>query len=194
MMLLRDSNGDPFRLIISHRRREDEEAIRFFDEREVFASLRRIIDDDLNRVELRRFAVEADLISDSRSVNDRRLLKLISSGIASGRLMAVRPGEWTRGTTSGESKEKKDDPPPPPEPAPPPPPTTEKTWIKFEIIDNESGKPVSGVTLKVKLADGGSRSATSNAAGLIEITNIPPGTCEIERMIDSDTLEVVSIQ
>jgi len=194
MTLLKDSNGDPYRLIITHRRREDEEVIRFFDEREVFATLRRISDDDLNRVEIRRFAVEAELITDSRSISDRRLLKLIASGIISGRLMAVRPGEWTRGTTSGESKEKKDDPPPPPEPTPPPPDKTEKTWIKFEIIDDETGKPVSGVTLKVKLPDGESRSATSNAAGLIEITNIPPGTCEIERMIDADTLEVVSIQ
>ena len=70
----------------------------------------------------------------------------------------------------------------------------EKTWISFSIVDHETGEQVKGVTLKVTLPDGKSRSAKSDAAGLIEFKDIPSGTCAIEKMIDADTLEVVAVE
>lgn len=193
MVKLIDSNGEPYELIRAHRRRDDQAMVGFLDEGDAFTFLRRLAEDELNRAALRRFAVDYGLIADMRGIADRRLLKILSTAIQSGRLMAVRPGEWKREVTSQAPSHKTGEPAPPPEKEAPPP-TTEKTWIKFEILDDATGKPVSGVTLKVKLPDGESRNATSNSAGIIEITNIPPGTCDIERMIDSDTLEVVSIQ
>ena len=78
--------------------------------------------------------------------------------------------------------------------APPPEsPTEEKTWIKFQILDSETGQPMAGITLTVKLTDGTTRKSTSDGSGLIEFKDIPPGSCSIESMSDPDALEVVSM-
>ena len=195
MTNLIDSKGAPYSIIVAHRRKADEAAVLFDDERGAFVFLRRMAQDDVNRTAIRRFALDAGFVGEVHPRSDYRLLKYLAAKIITGQLLIVRPGEREEDVTSDEPKHDqpaKADPPPAKEE--PPPAKNEKTWIKFEIVDEDTGKPVCGVTLKVKLPDGQSRNATSNAAGLIEITNIPPGTCDIERMVDSDTLEVVSIQ
>lgn len=194
MAKLIDFNGDTYRLILSHRQRDDEVAEHFCDERDAYAFLKSHASDEINRAALRRFAVVAGFVNGLSTVADHQLIKFLAAKIASGELRVVRPGQRERRASAGTPKPGvKAEPAPPPEPTPPPP-TTEKTWIKFEIVDEKTGKPVSGVTLKVKLPDGETRSVTSNSVGIIEIMNIPPGTCDIERMLDSESLEVVSIK
>lgn len=194
MARLINPQGKPYQLIVAYERKKDESPVGFLDDADAFTFLRGLTDDDFNRNAIRRFAVEYGLFADTRPVDETRMLRVLAAGVQSGRLLIVRPGDWHAAPTSGAGKhEPKGEPTPPPEPEPPPP-TDEKTWIKFEILDEKSGKPVPGVTLKVKLPNGESRNVTSNAAGVIEITDIPPGTCEIERMTDNQTFEVVSIQ
>ncbi|KAA0989239.1 carboxypeptidase-like regulatory domain-containing protein [Dyadobacter aurulentus] len=51
-------------------------------------------------------------------------------------------------------------------------------WIQFNIEDPK-GWPVAGVTLKVKLSDGTIREAISDEDGIVYISNVPAGVCEI---------------
>lgn len=167
----------------------------FDDEREAYTYLRRLAASEENLTSLRYFLNDSGLALESRPLGDHALLQLLAARIASGQWLLVRESEPERRFTAGGRKPntKPDQPPPPPPPEPAPTPA-EKTWIKFEIVDDESGKPVPGVTLRVRLPDGQERSGTSNAAGLIEFTEIQPGACDILKMIDSHTLEVVSVQ
>ena len=194
MARIHDLNGTAYELIASHQQREDQIALSFRDEHDAFALLRNFTQDDAAFAEIRRFASENGLLVSARTHNDATLLRLIAALLVSRQLRIVRPGKQPSIVTSGGTpRPKKSETTPPPEPAPPPP-VVEKTWIKFEIVDEATGKPVPGVSLKVKLPDGESRTVTSDGGGMIEITGIPAGTCDIERMIDNDALEVVSIQ
>ena len=123
----------------------------------------------------------------------------IEEAFRSGTLVVVRPRR-ARAAAPGGAAPTRDDAPAPeaqaPAPRPPaskPPPAPLTTWIKFQVLDDETGQPVQGVVLAVKLPDGTTKKSTTDASGMIEITGIPPGTCDIESMIDSDALEVISL-
>jgi hypothetical protein len=66
--------------------------------------------------------------------------------------------------------------------------------IQFRVVDDETGEPRSGVALTIKLTTGESRQFITNAGGLVRISGIPGGTCDIERMVDSEAFEVVALQ
>lgn len=68
-----------------------------------------------------------------------------------------------------------------------------KSWIRFQVIDDATGKPVSGVTLTLKLPNGTSKTVTTNSGGQIEFTDLPAGTCDIEKMTDQSAWEVMQI-
>ncbi|MCF0040064.1 carboxypeptidase-like regulatory domain-containing protein [Dyadobacter fanqingshengii] len=53
-----------------------------------------------------------------------------------------------------------------------------KKWIEFYMQD-ANGSPVAGVTLVLKLSDGNVVEATSDETGIIHITNVPDGSCEL---------------
>jgi len=194
MSRLIGSNGEDYRIVAAHDRHADEPAVEFLDERDAFSFLRRMAEDEFNRAAIRRLAAEDGLVVDAYAVGDQRLLEYLAMDLISGRLRAVRPGEWQRASTLGSRRPGEAAEPKQAEEEEAPPPSDEKTWIKFEIIDDETGKPVSGVTLKIKLPDGQSRHGKSDASGIIEFKDIDPGTCEIERMLDGETLEVVSVE
>jgi hypothetical protein len=65
--------------------------------------------------------------------------------------------------------------------APPTPQAPKKklSWIKFKVVDDKTGKPVSGATLKVKLPDKTVKEFTTNEEGMIEIDGIDPGSCDV---------------
>lgn len=52
-------------------------------------------------------------------------------------------------------------------------------WIKFQVIDVITGDPIKGVNLKIRLPKGSQNKYTTNADGMIEITGIYSGTCDI---------------
>lgn len=62
-----------------------------------------------------------------------------------------------------------------------------KKWIQFQIKDKR-GNPVSGVVLRLKLSDGSIEEATSDDFGMVNITNVPDGSCEL--ISDWKTFEV----
>jgi type VI secretion system secreted protein VgrG len=95
--------------------------------------------------------------------------------------------------------------PPPntkPGPAPKPPPPTPKKeeppkklhFVKFQVLDDATGQPMSGVLLKLKLPNGTEGQYSTDSNGMITFDPVDPGTCDIQKMIDSDALEVVQVQ
>jgi hypothetical protein len=72
-------------------------------------------------------------------------------------------------------------------------PRAERSWIKFRVVDDESGEPVAGVSLQVKLPTGEIRSCTTDSAGLAEVDDLPWGSCSIERVDSEEALEVIGV-
>jgi len=54
----------------------------------------------------------------------------------------------------------------------------EQHWIQFQIQGTD-GLPVSGVTVRLKLADGNIAEADSDDDGIVFISNVPAGACEL---------------
>lgn len=73
------------------------------------------------------------------------------------------------------------------------PPEIPESWVKFQVID-DAGKPVKGVKLKLKLANGEAMEVETNADGRIELADLPSETFDIEGMVDSETLEVYEVK
>jgi hypothetical protein len=163
----------------------------FSDTGSALSFLQDLRDDPFSMAVLRGLAEERYRASDISNLNDHRLLEIVASELESGRLRVAgvfRPltiGGKAHAPAEGEAEE------PAPEPAAPA--TDEKTWIKFEILNDETGQPVQGVTLAVKLPDGTIKKSKTDGSGMIEIRDIDPGSCSIESMTDSDALEVLSI-
>jgi len=66
--------------------------------------------------------------------------------------------------------------------------------IQFRVVDDESGSPQSNVALTVKLTTGETRKFITDGNGMIRISGIPGGTCDITRMVDTEAFEVISVQ
>ena len=70
----------------------------------------------------------------------------------------------------------------------------ETDWIEFRIVDDETGQPVSGIVLKVKLPNGETKDYTTDSSGTVRIEDLPSGTCDIVEMTDPDASEVVLVE
>ena len=84
-------------------------------------------------------------------------------------------------------------PPADPEVAPTEKTSPELAWVGFQVVDDETNQPVSGVALKVKLPNGELRDLTTDGSGKIDVRDIQPGSCTIEKMVDDRALEVVRV-
>jgi hypothetical protein len=80
-----------------------------------------------------------------------------------------------------------------PEAAFPPPPIV-NSWVTFKLILEDTGEPASGVDLRLKGPDGTVSTYTTDAAGTVHLSDLPPGTCDLERVLDIDALEVVHFE
>jgi len=62
-------------------------------------------------------------------------------------------------------------------------------FVKFTLVDADNGKPISDVVLDIELPDGSFRVVSSDASGVVNISNIDPGTCKLHsdwrELIDS---------
>jgi hypothetical protein len=76
----------------------------------------------------------------------------------------------------------------------PPAEETSLDWVEFRFVDAETGEPLTGVSLKLKLPDGQTKELKTNASGVIRLTNLVPGTVDIEEVISNDALEIVQFE
>jgi hypothetical protein len=81
-----------------------------------------------------------------------------------------------------------------PTPAAPAEPSTEEAWVKFKVVDDDTGSPIAGVKLRIREPNGQEREYTTRADGMIEIDPVDPGACDILEMTDADGFEVVSVE
>ena len=143
-------------------------------------------------------AVQANVLSDHEVI--QQVGHLVRQGrlvLSTGEAVAA-PGDASQGSggaAQSTAPEQKKNEAEPTDSAPPPPPTTEpqKSWVKFAVVDEVTGQPVAGVTLKIKLPTGEVQTFTTNGAGLVYIGNIDPGSCEIVAMSDDSAFEVVDV-
>ena len=163
----------------------------FSDTGSALSFLQELWDDPFSMAVLRSLAEERYRASDISNLNDHRLLHLVASELESGRLRVA--GVFRPLTIGGKAHAPAEDEAEEPAPEPTAPAIDEKTWVKFEVLDDETGQPVQGVTLAVKLPDGTTKKSKTDGSGMIEFRDILPGTCSIESMTDSDALEVLSI-
>lgn len=66
-------------------------------------------------------------------------------------------------------------------------------WITFQILSDDTEAPMPNVPLKLKLSDGSVGTYTSDAKGMIYITDLPGGTCDILEIQDDESLEIVDV-
>lgn len=56
---------------------------------------------------------------------------------------------------------------------------TKRHWVEFKVVDDQTGDPVEGAVLNVKLPDGTTETLTTDAGGYIEINDCMRGQCEL---------------
>ncbi len=62
------------------------------------------------------------------------------------------------------------------------------------LLSDETGDPIRGVKLRIRLPNGQTAEYTTRPDGMIEVDGIDPGTCDIMKMTDDQALEVVSVE
>lgn len=67
-------------------------------------------------------------------------------------------------------------------------------WIRLKVVDDETGEPISGVRIRVKLPSGEVGAPTTDRRGTIHIGDLTPGALDIQAILDDDALEVVKIE
>jgi hypothetical protein len=54
-----------------------------------------------------------------------------------------------------------------------------KHWVEFRVVDDQTGEPVEGVELTVRLPDGSTEIRATDAGGYVEIADILGGDCDV---------------
>jgi hypothetical protein len=79
----------------------------------------------------------------------------------------------------------------------PPKPLPKLHWVEFKVVDDETGRPIEGIELTIKLPDGRTEVRTTNAGGLIEINDTLMGECQVRSQLKSprfsETYDFVSL-
>ena len=124
-------------------------------------------------------AVETNPAGLSQAEVVTRLARLMVTGRV--RIYRLAPRVHVAPGTSDDAEKK---------PEKPAPLKEQKYWIHFQLVDDETGEPVPGVTAKLKLPTGEIKEVTSDGEGRIRVRGLPSGTWDIQQMECSDVLEV----
>jgi hypothetical protein len=151
--------------------------------------LRHLLDDPLSVVALRKAVAEDPVTAAGARAEDRKLLADIAPATARLGHPLLRPRKLT---PLAPVRVRPEEPAQPPEAALPAA-EQELAWIRFRVVDDETNQGIAGVTLRIRLPKGETRPFTTDGSGEIEINDLGPGTCDIEKMIDADALEVVQV-
>jgi hypothetical protein len=125
-------------------------------------------------------------------LDDDEVLRRTAQALVAGRLVVQRLTRIPlRARGPATPRPQRDLPPP----AATPPASTEKetTWIRFRIVDDETDERLANVKLTLTLSDGSQQKATTNADGLVYITGLPDGACDIVEIDYEEPLEVRSV-
>lgn len=172
--------------------RNDDKPQRFDSEMAARAFLRRHTSEAGVKATLRQ-ALGEDMPNAAR-FSDAQVLTQVAKRLANGRIRIVGVRPQARAAPAAKQQAPAQQPAAPAAPAPAVQP--KKTyWVKFQVLDEVTSLPMANVKLKIKLPGNRVVNHTTNAQGLVVITGLPTnGTCELQEMIHSDSLEVTKVQ
>lgn len=172
--------------------RAKETPIRFPDEVVAFHFLHRLLSERWNQQVL-RLTLHAEGLGAHQTAHilDDDLCRRLARDLAKGHIMvsAVPKASGRAVVIERREEDEEED-----VATGPLPPKEEKHWIAIQVVDDESGKPLSGVPLEVKLPDGRAVVRKTGGDGTLHFSDLDPGTCSILKIMDDEALEVVAIE
>ncbi len=179
-----------FRFLEWHETPPSEGLKEFRDEFSSLEFLREFLHDRFSMMALRDILSEDYFYADLSRIDDQMVLREIANRLATDRLK-IAPFTIPHFSLQPPAEEELEEE----EPAPPIAAVAPEAalWIKFRIVEDGTDEPVPDVKLKIRMPTGEVREFTTDAQGMIEINDLPPGTCDIEEMIDDKALEVVQV-
>ena len=156
----------------------------FGDVHEAATLLRRLLTDMASDAMLRALLVEVTLDSCSSNLGQHEVVTRLARLLVTGQVRVHRRGPKVFAAPgSPDDADKKQEKPPSLE--------EQKYWIHFQLLDDETGEPVPGVTAKLKLPTGEIKMVTSDGEGRVRVRGLPSGSWDLEKMECSDVLEVI---
>ncbi|UCF85627.1 MAG: LysM peptidoglycan-binding domain-containing protein [Desulfobacteraceae bacterium] len=162
----------------------DDKLKTFRDNTSALNFLRGLMRDNLNTAILRNIVKQKLSQTRFSKVGERKVIENLASQLVSGQLrIAVLPvaiPTWAYEAPElieeevVEAFEEKE---------------LETAWIKFQVVDDATGKPIPEINLKIALPDGYHQDSRTDQEGIIEIKDIIPGNCEVTCEIKGATLE-----
>ncbi|MCI0329567.1 MAG: carboxypeptidase-like regulatory domain-containing protein [candidate division Zixibacteria bacterium] len=166
----------------------------FRDELSVTHFLSNFLGDPLSMATLRQILAERVSSGNISQLEDREVIQQLIWRVAGGEIHILPRRETPAVKEEAAAASSKREAAVIEEAPPPPTRVKESKWVKFLIVDDESGQPVEGVVLTLKLPDGTVKDFRTNAGGTVEIRDLPPGSCELQKMEDPDAFEVVRVE
>lgn len=180
----------------------------FFDVSSAVGFLRRFMHDPFAMTALRELTASTFWAPSLSARSDQDIIHQLAAQLIAGRLCLVPlsrsetylpAGGTSRSPVLDETEEAVEDESPvrphqtqAHEPEPPVPSAQATTpWITFQVLDDDTGAPVAGVDLRLRLPDGTVRTYTTGGDGVITASDLPAGTCDLEQMLDEEAFEVV---
>ena len=157
--------------------------MKFADVHDASSLLRRLLVDLSSVAPLREVLAAAAVDTDLAMLGQRELVARLARLLVTGRVRVYRfePRVFAAPGTPDDEQQK---------PEKPAPLKEQKYWIHFQLVDDETGEPVPGVTAKLKLPTGEIKEVTSDGEGRIRVRGLPSGTWDLQQMECSDVLEV----
>lgn len=180
--------------------RHEDKFRKFNDKSSALNFLYQFIHDTFNMMSLRRILAERLSHIDLSRLNNHQVCEQVAWQLVSGhiRILPVAASSFvTQGTSTGQVAQTVEEIVSEEEMVSSSATATtiqELNWIKFQVLDDETGLPVQNVTFMIKLPDGTVGEFTTDANGMVHINDLPAGELEIEKMLDSDALEVLNIE
>jgi len=199
--------ADPLRIIEGHRLRREDAPLEFPDELSAHTFLRRFLRDPFSLAVLRNHLLEVVWESNLWRLDEHAMIREFARHLVSGRIRIVPALEGVAPTRSsiphkaaGENQQEKREERQEERPAKRPVvfpeasrPVETHNWIKLKVVDDETGEPLPGVPVKIKLPSGEVGTPKTDWKGVIEVYELPPGTLDILEMLDEEAFEVVGI-
>lgn len=193
----------PLRIMEGQRLRREDAPLVFPDELSAHTFLRRFLRDPFSLAVLRNHLLEVAWESNLWRLDEHAMIREFARHLVSGRIRIVPALEREAPTRSpvphkaaGENQQEKQEERPAKRPvvfAEASRPVETHNWIKLQVIDDETGAPLPGVPVKIKLPSGEVGTPKTDWKGVIEVYELPPGTLDILEMLDEEAFEVVGV-
>ena len=158
--------------------------LEFADAHVAASLLHRLLEDPACAALLRDLLVEVTVDASSSMLGQHQVVARLAQLLVTGRIKLHRraPKVFAAPGTPEDADKK---------PEKPVPLKEQKYWIHFQLLDEDTGEPVPGVTAELKLPTGEIKRVTSDGEGRVRVKGLPSGSWDLQQMECSDVLEVI---